>query len=145
MAAAAAAMIGLGFMVQNMRKPDYVEEDVEDSIYEAVQMSGVGGWPLDVLQKLSDSFGTQLGLGYLGIDPKPWADGVDLSRMSPITSQMLALPMAAFNPESEGDDYARAIRYMIPWNNHIAWSTVWDLPDTMRKHVGDTMDMALGN
>lgn len=134
------AMIGLAFLVNQMRKPDYVEEDLEDSIYQAIIMSGVGGAFADALQTVQDVTGTTAGLSLIGIDSKPWADGFDPFAFNPITSQLGAVPMSILSPDGTVDDFTRGVKYMFPYNNHIMWSSTWDVPNQIRKGMTETLE-----
>ena len=138
MSGAAASMIALAFLVSAIRAPDYVERDPEDAIFEAIQMSGILGFQGDILSKIGDSTALDLG-GYIGLDPKPWAEGNDLSRLNPIASQWWQLGNALFNPDMAGDDRARAMKYMVPYNNHWIWSHTWDAPNKLRDVVGGAL------
>lgn len=134
--AAATSMILAGYLVENMRKPDYISDDPEDAFYGAVMISGVGGFPFDGFDRLSQVTGSSLGLQVMGIDPPPWSDQFNPGRINPITSQLGDFGMSLL-PGMEWNDRLRAWKYMFAYNNMWQWKSTYDLPNEIREWASE--------
>ena len=124
--AGAASMIGIAYMVDYARRPDYAEMDMKDMMFRAVERSGVVGIFSDINGAMEVASGGQLGLRpMMGIkqivqDPN-WAQRTG-AVAGPVSSQWLQLVHAMSDPSATESEQARAIRYMIPYNNLWFWS-----------------------
>ena len=124
--AGAASMISIAFMVDYARRPDYAEMDMRDMLFRAVERSGVVGIFSDINGALEVASGGQYGLRpMLGIqqivkDPN-WAQRTG-AVAGPVPNQWLQLIHALTDESATESEQARAIRYMIPYNNLWFWS-----------------------
>lgn len=124
--AGAASMISIAFMVDYMRRPDYAEMDMADMTFRAVERSGIAGIFSDINGAMEVASGGNLGLRpMLGInqivsDPN-WAQRTG-AVAGPVANQWLQLVHAMSDPSATESEQARAIRYMIPYNNLWFWS-----------------------
>jgi len=124
--AGAVSMISIAFMVDYARRPDYAEMDMKDMVFRAVERSGIAGIFSDINGALEVASGGQLGLRpMMGIqqivsDPN-WAQRTG-AVAGPVTNQWLQLVHAVSDPSATENEQARAIRYMIPYNNLWFWS-----------------------
>ena len=127
--AGVASMIGLAAIVDNWRRPDYVELDIGEVIFRAVETSGVTGVFSDINSALEIASGQQYGLRpMLGFDPvikdPTWAQRTG-APLGAVGSQWLQFAYALTDREAEGNDVARGIRYMLPYQNLWFWSDLW--------------------
>jgi len=127
--AGVASMIGLAAMVDNWRRPDYVDLDLGEVVFRAIETSGVTGVFSDINSALEIASGQQYGLRpMLGFDPvikdPTWAQRTG-APLGAVGSQWLQFAYALTDPEADGNDVARGIRYMIPYQNLWFWSDLW--------------------
>ena len=124
-----ASMIGLAAIVDNWRRPDYVDLDIGEVIFRAVETSGVTGIFSDVNSALEIASGQQYGLRPMfGFDPvikdPTWAQRTG-APLGAVGSQWLQFTYALTDPAADGNDVARGIRYMLPYQNLWFWSDLW--------------------
>ena len=127
--AGVASMIGLAAIVDNWRRPDYIELDIGEVIFRAVETSGVTGVFSDINSALEIASGQQYGLRPMfGFDPvikdPNWAQRTG-APLGAVGSQWLQFTYALTDPEADGNDVARGIRYMMPYQNLWFWSDLW--------------------
>jgi len=120
------SMIALAGMVDYMRRPDYIELSLEDTIFRAVEMSGVTGIFSDINSALEVASGNQYGLRPLmGLEPiikdPNWAQRTG-APLGAVGSQWLQFIYALSDSNATADDVAGGIRYMIPYQNLWFWS-----------------------
>lgn len=124
-----ASMVGIAMMVDAFKRPDYISLTLEEQILRAVELSAVTGILLDVNDTIE-----RMTAGGFGIRP---ALGMDIRERSPnwanrmgtvgaVPNQWLTLMYGLTSDNAETDDAARAIRYMIPYNNLIWWNEVFN-------------------
>ncbi len=124
-----ASMVGIAMMVDSFKRPDYIKLPLEEQVLRAVELSGVTGIILDLNDTLE-----RASAGAIGVRP---ALGMDIRERNPnwsnrigtigaVPNQFLALTYAMVSDEATTDDTARAIRYMIPYNNLIWWNSVFN-------------------
>ena len=123
------SMIALAGMMDYIRRPDYVELDVDEQIFRAVEKSGVTGLFSDINSALEIASGNQYGLrnvfGFQPVIKDPtWAERTG-APLGAVGTQWLNFVYALTDGAATGDDQASAIRYMIPYNNIWLWSDMW--------------------
>lgn len=123
-----ASMVGIAMMVDAFKRPDYIQLTLDEQILRAVELSAVTGILLDVNDMIE-----RMSAGGFGIRP---ALGMDIRERSPnwanrmgtigaVPNQWLTLMYGLTSDNAEADDTARAIRYMIPYNNLIWWNSAF--------------------
>ena len=125
----ALSMVALAAIVDSRRRPDYVDLDVDEVIFRAVETSGVLGIFSDINMAMEIASGNQFGLRpMLGFDPiikdTNWASRTG-SVAGAAPSQYLQLLYAMTDPDATGSEQARAYRYMIPFNNVLWWDDIF--------------------
>lgn len=139
----AASLIGATALVQQFRKPDYVEDDWNDVLYEATLMSGVLSIPGMVAEYGSSITGMHP-LGFMGFEQPSFKDDLNpAAAFGPVASQWEGLVSGIGNrltgEKDSGDDMARGLRYMVPYNN------LWYLngvANWMRSGAGEILEPA---
>lgn len=120
------SMIALSWFVDWARRPDWDKPDLDESIFRAIERSGVVGVFADVNQMIETASGQELGLRpLLGVDTirKDPTPGERIGAIGgPVVNQWSSMLWAMTSPDATGDDQARALRYSIPWNNVWMWS-----------------------
>ncbi len=123
-----ASMVGIAMMVDAFKRPDYINLTIEEQILRAVELSAVTGIILDVNDMIE-----RMSAGGVGLRP---ALGMDIRERAPnwanrmgtigaVPNQWLTLMYGLTSDNAETDDAARAIRYMIPYNNLIWWNSAF--------------------
>ena len=123
------SMIALAGMMDYIRRPDYVELDVDEQIFRAVEKSGVTGVFSDINSAIEIASGNQYGLrsvfGFQPVIKDPtWAERTG-APLGAVGTQWLNFVYALTDGAATGDDQASAMRYMIPYNNLWFWSDMW--------------------
>jgi hypothetical protein len=134
----AVAMIGMSWLIDMKKRPDFIDMDLEDSLFRAVEISGVAGIFSDVNQAVEGVTGGEYGMRpMLGLQSMER----DVSTQTRFGAVAGAVPnlatsfMSAFlSDDADTADQARAIRYMIPYNNLLYWS--WAVDRLQRNVVG---------
>jgi len=136
------SMIALAGMVDYMRRPDYIELSLEDTIFRAVEKSGVTGIFSDINSALEVASGNQYGLRPLmGLEPvikdPNWAQRTG-APLGAVATQWLQFIYAFSDSNATADDVASGIRYMIPYQNLWFWSdTFGRLERTLEDQLED--------
>ena len=124
-----ASMVGIAMAVDAFKRPDYINLTIEEQLLRAVELSAVTGIILDVNDTIE-----RMTAGGFGLRP---ALGMDIRERSPnwanrmgtvgaVPNQWLTLMYGLTSDDAEVDDAARAIRYMIPYNNLIWWNEAFN-------------------
>jgi len=124
-----ASMVGIAMMVDAFKRPDYIELTIEEQILRAVELSAVTGIILDVNDMVermtAGGFGLRPALGMDIRERAPnWANR--MGTIGAVPNQWLTLMYGLTSDDAETDDAARAIRYMIPYNNLIWWNSAFN-------------------
>jgi hypothetical protein len=125
----AVSMLAIAMIVDSSKRPDYMQMPIEEQIFRAVELSGITGIFLD----LNDTI-ERITAGAVGIRPM---FGMDIRERNPnwsnrmgtlgaVPNQWLTLMYGLTSDNAETDDVARAIRYMIPYNNLIWWNEAFN-------------------
>ena len=117
------AMVAFGAIIDSFRSPDYANFDLGSRVYRAVELSGVLGILTDMNNAAETVSGNSVGLRpMLGIPPMlknpSWAQQVG-AVTGPASTMFLQSLWAFTSPDAHGDDRARALRYMVPFNNNF--------------------------
>lgn len=120
-----ASLVVMGGLIDFIRSPDYASGDLGSRIYRAVELSGVTGIALDMNNALETASGNEAGIRpALGISPMlqspSWAQQVG-AVTGPASTLGMQLIWAFTSPDADGSDRARALRYLIPFNNNFLW------------------------
>lgn len=120
-----ASMVGIAMMVDAFKRPDYIQMPFEEQILRAVELSAVTGIILDLNDTLERATAGAIGIRpMLGMDIRErspnWANR--MGTLGAVPNQWLTLMYGLTADEAETDDLARAIRYMIPYNNLLWWN-----------------------
>lgn len=123
------SMIALAALVDYGRRPDWAELDTKDIIFRAVERSGVTGIFSDINSAIEMASGGDLGLrAVMGVDPiikdPNWAQRTG-APLGAVASQWLQAVHAVSDSGATGSEQARAIRYMLPYQNLWFWSDTW--------------------
>jgi len=123
------SLVALAMMVDKWKRPDWAEPSFPEALYRGVELSGVGGIFTDLNSALEDASGHDLGLrATLGIGdsfkPTNWASRLG-GVLGPATGQWASLAYALFDPSANPNEQARAMRYMIPFNNLWLWDDMF--------------------
>lgn len=123
------SMIALAGMMDYIRRPDYVELDIDEQIFRAVEKSGVTGVFSDINSAIEIASGNQYGLrsvfGFQPVIKDPtWAERTG-APLGAVGTQWLNFVYALTDGAATGDEQASAMRYMIPYNNLWFWSDMW--------------------
>jgi len=123
------SMIALAGMMDYIRRPDYVELDVAEQIFRAVEKSGVTGVFSDINSAIEIASGNQYGLrsvfGFQPVIKDPtWAERTG-APLGAVGTQWLNFVYALTDGAANGDEQAAAIRYMLPFQNLWFWSDLW--------------------
>jgi len=123
------SMIALAGMMDYIRRPDYVELEVDEQIFRAVEKSGVTGVFSDINSAIEIASGNQYGLrsvfGFQPVIKDPtWAERTG-APLGAVGTQWLNFVYALTDGAATGDEQASAMRYMIPYNNLWFWSDMW--------------------
>lgn len=124
---AVGSMIGLAWIVDSYKRPDYIEMDIEDQLYRAVEMSGVTGIFSDLNQAIEKATGGDLGMrsmmGLQSMERDPnWA--TKMGAVGAVPSQWMTLLYPFVSDDADAKDLTRGIRYMIPYNNLWVWNNM---------------------
>ena len=121
-----ASMIGIAFMSDLLlRRPDYISMPLEQQILRAVELSAVTGIILDLNDTVERATGGGFGLRpAIGMDIRErnpnWAN--QLGTIGAVPNQWLTLIHAFTAEDATTNDKARAVRYMVPYNNLLWWN-----------------------
>jgi len=123
------SMIALAAAVDYARRPDWVELDTKDIIFRSVERSGITGIFSDINSAIEMASGGELGLRpVMGVDQvikdPNWAQRTG-APLGPVASQWLQFAYALSDSGATGNEQARAIRYMLPYQNLWFWSDTW--------------------
>lgn len=123
------SMIALAAVVDYARRPDWVELNTKEVIFRAVERSGVTGIFSDINSAIEMASGGELGLRpVMGVDQvikdPNWAQRTG-APLGPVASQWLQFAYALSDSGATGNEQARAIRYMLPYQNLWFWSDTW--------------------
>jgi len=125
--AGAASMVGIAMMVDALKRPDYIDLPIEEQLLRAVELSGVTGIFLDLNDTLERAAGVGIrpltGMNIRERNPN-WANKIGV--IGAVPNQWLTLLYGLTADEAETDDLARAIRYMIPYNNLLWWNEAFN-------------------
>ena len=124
-----ASMVGIAFTIDALKRPDYIDLPIEEQILRAVELSAVTGIILDLNDTLERASAGGFGLRpLLGMDIRErspnWANR--LGTVGAVPNQWLTLMHGLFSEDAETKDTARAIRYMIPYNNLLYWNEIFN-------------------
>ena len=123
------SMVVMGMLVNHIKRPDYIEVDWDEWILEGIDQSGVTGLFMDINNMIEQSSG-----GAFGIRPsfgnQHFAHGdrgfYDMaSAIGGPGVSMWSTALWAFT-EGGNNDQARALRYLIPFNNVLWWGDLFD-------------------
>lgn len=135
------SMVTLAMMVDAHRRPDYINLDIEEQIYRAVEISGITGILMDINSILEVATGNELGLRPLfGFDPviKDPNWGVRTGSIGGPSVSLLSQLLYAFTDSDAGtDDKAKAIRRLIFLNNYFAFE---GMIDTIQEDLVDIIE-----
>jgi predicted GNAT family acetyltransferase len=120
-----ASMVGIAMIVDAIKRPDYIQLPIEEQLLRAVELSAVTGIILDLNDTIERASAGSIGLRpMLGMDIRErnpnWANR--MGTIGAVPNQWLTLMYGIGSDEAETDDLARAIRYMIPYNNLLWWN-----------------------
>lgn len=123
------SMIALAGMMDYARRPDYVELDLGEQVFRAVEKSGVTGVFSDINSALEIASGNQYGLrsvfGFQPVIKDPtWAERTG-APLGAVGTQWLNFAYALTDGAANGEEQAAAIRYMLPFQNLWFWSDLW--------------------
>ena len=137
---AVSSMIGIGALIDIWKSPDYDNRSLisMDRVVQAIDYSGVTGILFDLNNMTEIISGHEAGLRPLmGIDPI-WKNATFAQRggqaFGPTASLGLDFIEAMVNPNADGDDTARAIRRLFPYNNLLWFDSVVDMA---QREVGE--------
>jgi len=124
-----ASMIGIAMMVDSFKRPDYIKMPIEEQVLRAVELSAVTGIILDLNDTIERASAGAVGLRpALGMDIRErapnWANR--MGTIGAVPNQWLTLMYGIGSDDAETDDLARAIRYMIPYNNLLWWNEAFN-------------------
>jgi len=125
----AAAMVGIAMIVDSVKRPDYIQMPLEQQVLRAVELSAITGIFLDLNDTLERASGGTIGIRpMIGMQTRErnpnWSNR--MGTIGAVPNQWLTLMYAMTSDEAETDDLARAIRYMIPYNNLIWWNEAFN-------------------
>jgi hypothetical protein len=124
-----ASMVGIAMIVDAWKRPDYIQMPLEEQVLRAVELSAVTGIILDLNDTLERASAGSIGLRpMLGMDIRErspnWANR--MGTMGAVPNQWLTLMYGLSSDDAETNDLARAIRYMIPYNNLLWWNEAFN-------------------
>jgi len=119
-----ASMVGIAMMVDAFKRPDYIQLPFSEQMLRAVELSGVTGIILDLNDTIERATAGSMGLRpIMSMDIRErspnWANR--MGTIGAVPNQWLTLMYGLTSDDAETDDLARAIRYMIPYNN-LLWT-----------------------
>ena len=117
-------MVGIAMMADAFKRPDYIQMPLEQQVLRAVELSAITGIFLDLNDTLERASGGTIGIRpMIGMQTRErnpnWANR--MGTIGAVPNQWLTLMYGMTSDEAETDDLARAIRYMIPYNN-LLWT-----------------------
>lgn len=120
-----ASMVGIAMMVDALKRPDYIQMPIEEQVLRAVELSAVTGIILDINDTIERASAGTIGLRpALGMDIRErnpnWANR--MGTVGAVPNQWLTLMYGLTSEDADNDELARAIRYMIPYNNLLWWN-----------------------
>lgn len=123
------SMVAIAMVVDALKKPDYLELPLDEQIFRAVELSGVTGLILDLNDTIERMSGGGIGLrpliGMRIRERNPtWA--TMLGATGAVPHQWLTLMWALTSDEAETSDVGRAVRYVIPYNNLLYTSDIFN-------------------
>ena len=123
------SMIGIAMMVDSFKRPDYIKLPIEEQLLRAVELSAVTGIILDLNDTIERASAGTIGLRpALGMDIRErnpnWSNR--MGTLGAVPNQWLTLMYGLTSDQAETDDAARAIRYMIPYNNLLWWNETFN-------------------
>ena len=119
------SMVGIAFVVDWFRTPDWVELTMSERVWRAIEKSGTLGIFTDLNGMLEQATGGQVGaravMGQRMIvrEPSP-ADAIG-AILGPGPNLWANLTYAMFSDDATADQQSRSIRYMVPYNNVLWW------------------------
>jgi hypothetical protein len=124
-----ASMVGIAMMVDARKRPDYIQMPIEEQLLRAVELSAVTGIMLDINDTIERASAGSIGIRpMLGMDIRErspnWANR--MGTIGAVPNQWLTLMYGLTSDHAETDDAARAIRYMIPYNNLLWWNEAFN-------------------
>lgn len=127
--AGALSMVALAMLGDYLKNPRYWKyKDDKEKIYRAIEMSGVGGLPLDInfiMEQVSEGmFDTPLGVRPM-FDMKPrWGDPETADAIGEVTGagpgQVIDI-INAYLSDSSFDEKSNALRRAVPFNSILWW------------------------
>lgn len=114
-------MVGLAYAVDAALRPDYLDMDFDEKLLRAVERSGVLGilpdlnTRLELVTQNKYGFRPMFGMDAFIEDPDPSRRTGAI--LGPAVSQWGSLAWAFNSEDATNDDRARALRYMMPFNN----------------------------
>lgn len=131
------SMIGMSYLIDLLKQPDFISQDFEEQLFRAVEISGVAGILSDANQMIEGASGGEAGMrSMLGLDPRE-RDVTTQTRFGAVAGAVPNLATsfgnAMLSDDSDTADVARAIRYAIPYNNVLYWS--WLVSRIQRESV----------
>lgn len=123
------SMVAIAGMVDMWKRPDYIQMPIEEQMLRAVELSAVTGIILDLNDTIERASAGAVGLRTaLGMDIRErnpnWANRI--GTIGAVPNQWLTLMYALTSDEAETSDLARAVRYMIPYNNLLYWNEAFN-------------------
>ena len=118
------ALVALGILVDKIKRPDWVEPNVAQTVWRGIEISGVMGIVTDINAAIEAASGQEFGISPLLDFNKTWNSTNWATRMGvlgPAAYQWANLAYALFDPSATGNQQARALRYMVPFSNHLLW------------------------
>ena len=135
------AMIGMSFLIDMLKRPDFIDMDLDDALFRAVEISGVGGILTDANQMIEGATGGEMGMRpMLGLKSMERDVSVQTrfgSVAGAVPNLVTSFGSAFLSDDADTADKARALRYMIPYNNLLYWSGI---VDRMQRGIVDTLE-----
>ena len=140
------SMIAMGYMVDLIKSPSYDKRGFTslDKLVQAIEYSGTTGIMFDLNNMIEVMSGNQLGLRpSLGVDS--FFQDPNLAQRTgqvggPVASLGGDLFNSLLNPDADGQDWARSIRRLLPFNNLIWFSWAIDRLQRSAGSIGDDDD-----
>jgi len=127
--AGALSMVALAMMGDYLKNPNYWKyKDDKEKIYRAIEMSGIGGLPLDmnfIMEQVSEGmFDTPLGVRPM-FDMKPrWGDPETADAIGEVTGAgpgMVIDIFDAFMSDNNFDEKSNVLRRAVPYGSMLWW------------------------
>jgi hypothetical protein len=122
------AGLGLGVIINSLRQPDYLDKDIDEILFDALQTSGMLGIFMegnDAVERITgEAVGLRPLLGLEGYNAGDSSPGQRLGALGPVLGQWSALGEAVYDAgrgEFSGKKTAAAMMDFMPTQNFWAW------------------------